>query len=644
MQFKTANLGFQDYMKRTGAVDVENDYYLRSEDEQTPDHRAGYEKYVDYMSRKKATDVKGEKLLPTFTATTNNLTKDEELTLRDKLHDAEDHQNLMWQGVISFRTDFLKEQNLYNPETGQLDQLSLKRALQNTMPNFLKRNEFGNNAFWWADIHLNTNHVHIHFGLSETGESKRPKHGDEIKGMLKQNSMRQLRGEMFRDLELDEDRELELINLQKLNEFKQKNINEFRTIETNELIQNQILNQAYKRLPLKKPITSFKSNRKDFKGAKRLLQQYINNQLLHNNDFKKYQELLKHEQDHYINIYGISRDNYVKNQINLLKTSIGNQLLKQLYQLDESDLKSQNLTSEPIKNATLEQNQLTLDILKRKLAMEDDHEAQKKLKYQISLRRIQIRHQNLEKKLEQVSDQQNVLKKITNGQDDPLITFLQDQLRREQKLAQLSIRASYRLSPEERQLKKLLQHQLIDPIKISVTSRLLQDPTEFVKLNQEEQRLIRESRLGPNFFKNYYRSSALERIQFLKQNLVLLKTKQAIQKNNRIMSQTKDFRLKDQNSQLFRQLIQQIRSMEPNAQIQNFQVRRNSRNEKSNLKIKKRPNDHKVINRGLKTQTLNRLAAFTSATITKSSVRSLKEHERMDRAEEREEEMEGRDR
>jgi hypothetical protein len=647
MQFTNANVDFKSYMERQTAVDIQNDYDLRdpNKDSEISTHKAGYEAYVDYMKRDKATEKSEAGLTPTFNAFKDNLSVEDNNELRSKLKNAQEHQNLMWQGVISFRTDFLKDQEIYDPKRGLLDQKSIKAAVRDAMPHFLQKNKFGKNSFWWADIHLNTNHVHVHFAISETGISKRPKHrSGENKGILNQSSMRQLRGNIYNNLQLSEEKNLNIQRLTELTSVREKTASHFKNKNKEKILADTLLNNAYRNLPQLR-VKSFKSNKKEFKKSKYFISKYIDQQLATNNDFKKMQLLLQKQDKNYTEIYGISNSNYSKNQIRKMKTQIGNDLLKQMYAIDVTSDAVKASDVDITKQATLDQNKLALDVFKRELAGTTDEATRKKLKYQISLRRIQIRKQNLSDKLDRIHRKQKMVNYIKQQEHDPLIQYWERELTKAEILTELEARPRYTLNKEELGKRAALQLEQLDPAKISVTSRLLTKTKPYRDLNIKTQQLISKTKISDENFKSFYQRSKAQEMFHLKQMLKILDTKEAIHTNNKKMSNTKDFSIKENNAILFKQLTKQLIELN----LSEVKSRGTDRNkvpkeilaDKNQKILKKNRTASSSFGRGSLTQkTINGLSKFTSANISNRSQAVLKQREDMDRQIEREEEVE----
>lgn len=69
------------------------------------------------------------------------------------------NNSLLWQGVISFDNSFLESQGLYDKATGQVDQQAIKNVIRDAMPKMIEKEGLSESAFWWGNIHLNTDKI-----------------------------------------------------------------------------------------------------------------------------------------------------------------------------------------------------------------------------------------------------------------------------------------------------------------------------------------------------------------------------------------------------------------------------------------------------------------------------------------------------
>lgn len=194
-QFKTSASGsggferYLDYTQRQSATDVWQDYGLEK--------LAQYAKFVDYTQRATATRTEDRAANATFDDRRDSLTVAAEKTLRQNLRTAQKNGSPLWQGYISFSTKWLIEQHVYDPATGRVNQGVLRNAVRQSMRQLLRQEQFNQTAFWWGDIQFDTNHIHIHLGLSETHSSRPIRHGRRV-GKLQQKSLTQFKSNVTR--------------------------------------------------------------------------------------------------------------------------------------------------------------------------------------------------------------------------------------------------------------------------------------------------------------------------------------------------------------------------------------------------------------------------------------------------------------
>lgn len=185
-----------------------------------------YQKFIDYTARNTATELdqgdevakpNQQQLTPTFDQRTDHLTVAETDQLRQKLDTAQANKGVLWAGVISFSTQYLIDNHLYDPKTEACDQQKIKAAVRHSMGSLLKANGLAEKGFWWGDIQFNTNHIHVHLGISEL--SPRPdkigyrngkRVAKEARRKFTQPSIRKIKSQVFQALiALDRPREWE---------------------------------------------------------------------------------------------------------------------------------------------------------------------------------------------------------------------------------------------------------------------------------------------------------------------------------------------------------------------------------------------------------------------------------------------------
>lgn len=219
LQYTEANSGFVDYTNRDEAVEVNNELNLEThrqniesltEDElqkiqaEVPETKLNFQEYIDYMNRSYATENQNEEMTAIFTKEANYLQRSKVTELKSKLEQAYQNGSLLWQGVISFDNDFLAKEGLYDLETGKVDQQAIKSVIREALPRLIEKEGLSDSSFWWANIHLNTDNIHVHFGLSEVESARkkffyRPRGRMEYRGNFSQKTIERLNYEETAD-------------------------------------------------------------------------------------------------------------------------------------------------------------------------------------------------------------------------------------------------------------------------------------------------------------------------------------------------------------------------------------------------------------------------------------------------------------
>lgn len=295
LQYTGANSGFVDYMNRSEAVDIDNELAVSTSEQliddvgidqlkkiqaEVPEQSLNFPEYIDYMNRSYATEKQTKNKTAVFNQEKNHLTTGEVDQLKNQLETAYQNGSLLWQGVLSFDNSFLAKQGLYDMETGQVDQAAIKNILRTAMPHLIKREGLSRDAFWWGNIHLNTDNIHIHFGLSEIESAREkifyaPRGRMELRGNFSQKSIQGLKSEIFHGLLNDQTRSRLLRQEQVLANLKTdllRNVLQGHQVAT--AAEKNFLEQAYNHLPQNKN-RRFKSNAKDFATSKFFLNRYL---------------------------------------------------------------------------------------------------------------------------------------------------------------------------------------------------------------------------------------------------------------------------------------------------------------------------------------------------------------------------------
>lgn len=367
---KTGNRFF-DYIDRKDATlidekvdinklkDFNTDNQILDLNKKSDDQRSSRTSYLNYMDRSKATAVEDnivtlnkmnkdpeQELLPTFNKFKNNITVREKKLTKKRLKEADKNGCLMWSIVLSFDNDFLRDSNIL--KNNVLDQQELKTRVRSGMSQFLEANNFNDSAFYLANVHLNTENIHVHIALSETNSSrnkKRTRDNNVVdQGYFKKSMIRKGKTIFYKNIESPSQRIKELQLLKDIDLARSKAITTTKD-EINEKYIKQILSlnegtndrsafllkKLYLQLPSNKALWRYKSNSQDFKNAKATLNKLIDNLIVTNPEYSTFKKLVDKQEDQSKKIYGenISKSvSLTKDQ--RVRSVIGNYVLKEL--------------------------------------------------------------------------------------------------------------------------------------------------------------------------------------------------------------------------------------------------------------------------------------------------------------------------
>ncbi|MDT2435322.1 MobP2 family relaxase [Enterococcus avium] len=304
---------FVDYTNRKDKVELDNelslensvrqfedmsDEMLASIEKIVPEQKLDFKKYIDYMNRSYATQMQeSNTITPLFNEKYNQAPEKDVSLIKEKLDIAYGNGSLLWKGVLSFDNEFLAKQGIFDKETKKVDQRFLKESVREAMPYVLKQEGLSDSAFWWGDIHLNTDNVHIHIGISEI-ESARDKiyyaarNRVEYKGHFSQKTLKSLKSNIFNSLINEQERGKILRQEQIIANVKTDLLSKVigknqKPIETEKFYLEQVFNH----LPQSGKIR-YGSNSKEFSVSKFFLDKYIDSYLA-NEGKAEYQEFKK---------------------------------------------------------------------------------------------------------------------------------------------------------------------------------------------------------------------------------------------------------------------------------------------------------------------------------------------------------------
>jgi hypothetical protein len=305
---------YLNYMDRKNTHSFENDF-------------ENYQDYQDYMSN-------SEKSTGIFTLDKDSLTEDEKIQLKDIFKESQENKSVLWQDVISFDNDWLRECGILKNDF--LDEKKLKQATRNAMTEMLKKEGMEDSALWSGAIHYNTDNIHIHVATVQVKDFRE-------RGKRKQKSIDVMKSKVASTL-LDRSKEN-----QKLNEFIRERVVNTKRQDNMTSLKNRVLNREL--------VNQFKTIHSMLPEDKRLWQYSMNGianvrpeidkftqiyiEKYFKNEFKEFNKQLDKEVEIYKRTYGDNSraEQYRETKMNDLYKRMGNTVLKEIKQYD-SDLQS----------------------------------------------------------------------------------------------------------------------------------------------------------------------------------------------------------------------------------------------------------------------------------------------------------------
>ena len=152
-----------------------------------------FDKYLDYMSidkLKKKQRYNKENVKKRTTMSFNSehefIEEQEMNRLKDKFQEANKKSHVMYQDVVSFDNQFLKDNHLFNESLDKLDEPKIKKATRRMVIQMIKDNQMDKNyTFWCANIHYDTDNIHIHIATSEEKNTRKTIKEGRFKGQYR---------------------------------------------------------------------------------------------------------------------------------------------------------------------------------------------------------------------------------------------------------------------------------------------------------------------------------------------------------------------------------------------------------------------------------------------------------------------------
>lgn len=299
-----------------------NDYLNYMDRAETHDIANEFEKYQDYMSNE-------EKSTGLFTLSQDSLMEKEKVYFKDKFREAQESGSILWQDVISFDNDWLKESGVLDDKT--IDNKQIQEATRSAVQDMLKKEGMIDSAIWTGAIHYNTDNIHVHVAIVQTKDFKE-------RGKRKQGSIDSMKSKVANKI-LDRSRHNEMLNV-----FIRERVIETKRDDPLNSLKNRVMNRElvnqfktiHQQLPDDKRMWKYKMNAISHVRPEidKLTTLYIEKHF--KAEFKDFQKQLDKEIEVHKRMYGNSTNSerYRETKMADLYTRMGNTILKEVSEYD----------------------------------------------------------------------------------------------------------------------------------------------------------------------------------------------------------------------------------------------------------------------------------------------------------------------
>ncbi|MGZ9512214.1 MobP2 family relaxase [Staphylococcus epidermidis] len=257
---------------------------------------------------------------------------------------AEKQGCINYQDIISFDNDFLIKNHLYDAKTDELNEDVIKKATIKMINRMIKdENMNPYQTRWMANIHYDTDNIHIHISTTELKNTRKIiTNGNgkvEIKGKRRKKTLENMKSSFSNSL-LDSTKYLENIT-----QVRNDLYHNFK-IRTDELETLQAIKNLKKQLPVSKKHWQY--NNKEVKHLQpdidKITTSIVNRNNVHS--YNQYMESIGYVANFYKEIYGENSNalNYIDNKNKELKQRLGNKLLKELKKVDYDKKRNNKIT------------------------------------------------------------------------------------------------------------------------------------------------------------------------------------------------------------------------------------------------------------------------------------------------------------
>lgn len=282
-----------------------------------------FESYQDYMSNE-------EKSTGLFTLHQDKLSKDEKKKYKDLFKESQEKGSNLWQDVISFDNDWLKENGVL--KGNNIDNKKIQQATRQAVNEMLKKEGLIDSAVWTGAIHYNTENIHVHVAIVQTKDFKE-------RGKRKQGSIDSMKSKVVNTI-MDRSKQNE-----KLNEFIRDKVIGSKQKDSIMSLKNRVVNRdmvkqfkkIHSLLPDDKRMWKYNMNAIQHVRPEidKLTKMYIQKNF--KVEYKKFEKQLDKEVELHKKTYGNSArsEKYKETKMNDLYARMGNTILKEVREYDK---------------------------------------------------------------------------------------------------------------------------------------------------------------------------------------------------------------------------------------------------------------------------------------------------------------------
>jgi len=334
-KFKAPGANYAEFLSYTHREEA-----FAKHEAEAPVKDQGFEGFMDYTFRLGANRhkslnregeaksiLKTETMLPSFSINQKALSQGDIKEVKQIYRKAEENGSVLWQDVVSFENKWLEAEGIYNRTTGQLDMERLYQASKKMMDRFFA-DENIHAGFWTAQIHFNTDNLHIHFSSVEHSNTRKVQVGKngtlEPRGKRKQTTIDRMKADFAKPLV---DRTAQLSRISDLRNYLYQDVKGRYADRKADL---QLVRELYGELPADRREWVYKRLPPK---TQRKLDKLTDKLMRGKPEFAAYMASVKEESSFRQKLYGESkqgRRDYERNQKADLYKRLGNSVLKEL--------------------------------------------------------------------------------------------------------------------------------------------------------------------------------------------------------------------------------------------------------------------------------------------------------------------------